>query len=42
MTFRTLSLSLVATAVTLGCTTLPAPAELDAQADAMIKAGFRA
>ena len=33
--------ALTAAVVTLGCTTLPSPAELDAQAAAMLKASFR-
>jgi sulfur-oxidizing protein SoxX len=42
MTIRTLTIAALAAAATLGCTTLPSPAELDAQTTAMIKAGFRA
>ena len=41
MKFRTLTTPLVAAAAALGCSTLPSPAELDAQAQAMTRAAFR-
>jgi sulfur-oxidizing protein SoxX len=40
-TFRIAAVALVATATLVGCTTVPAPAELDQQARAMIRASFR-
>lgn len=39
---KTTALTVAAAAVLLGCTSLPPPQELDAQALAMVKAGFRA
>lgn len=41
MKFRTIFTMLAAAVGTLGCTTLPSPAELDAQAAAMTRAAFR-
>lgn len=41
MKFRTTITALAAVVGTLGCTTLPSPAELDAQAAAMTRAAFR-
>lgn len=40
-TRRTAALALLAAATVVGCATLPSPAELDRQADAMIRASFR-